>query len=244
MIEAKGIIKRFGNIQALDTVNVTIKKGGITLVLGPSGSGKTTLVKSLSLLDCPDSGSINIDDLIFTFPTNKKNWDFKSIWPKLTVVFQQHFLWPHLTLKENLLLPLQKKKFQDNNKHFNRIIESFNMTGFIDRYPNQVSLGQRQRAALARAVLLNPEYLFLDEITSALDVEQTSILIDLLFELRTSNIGILIVTHLIHFAQVILEKNENNSFIFLDEGKVVESGKIVEFKNPHSVRLNKYLSVL
>ena len=91
-----------------------------------------------------------------------------NIWPKITVVFQQHFLWPHLTLKENILLPIKNELNIDDR--LDEVVELFDMKEFIQRYPNQVSLGQRQRAALARAIVLRPDYLLLDEITSSLDI--------------------------------------------------------------------------
>ena len=116
------------------------------------------------------------------------------------------------------------------------------MTTFIDRYPNEVSLGQRQRAALGRAVVLEPSYILLDEITSALDVEQTSIIMRYLLTLRDRGIGLLIVTHLLGFARRLLIRREGDQIAFLDGGHLIETGDIALLDQPRDERLRRFLS--
>ena len=111
------------------------------------------------------------------------------------------------------------------------------MKDFIDRYPNQVSIGQRQRAALARALILNPSYVLLDEITSSLDVEQVSAILLYLQVLRDRGIGILIITHLINFA-----RRAADSIVFLDEGRVIEKNGPALLDNPTEDRVKRFLS--
>ena len=164
MITTKNITKKFGEATVLDKVSVNIKPGKITTLIGPSGSGKTTLLRAISLIDVPNSGDITIDGTKYDFPLSD---ELMPPWPKLSVVFQQLFLWPHLTLRQNILLPLGE---QTDQEYLKKLIGLFGMTDFIDHYPNQASVGQKQRAAFARALILKPKYLFLDEITSALDV--------------------------------------------------------------------------
>ena len=158
MLVAKNISKSYRGTEILKGVDIKVEHGKITSLIGPSGSGKTTLLRVLSMLDLPESGSVFLNDERYEFPL-KENKIIKP-WPRISVVFQQLFLWPHLTLRQNILLPL---KGNVDNKHLAELIKLLKMEEFIDRYPNQASLGQRQRVALARALALKPKYLLLDE---------------------------------------------------------------------------------
>ena len=165
MLQITNITKKFGNLLALDNVSLTIEPGTITSIIGPSGSGKTTLLKTIGMLELAESGTISIDNTLYEFPT--ASIENREPWPKLTIVFQQLFIWPHLTLKENILLPLGDQISIEQQKQFDDLVKLFQMNQFIDRYPNEVSLGQRQRSAIVRSLMLNPKYLLLDEITSS-----------------------------------------------------------------------------
>lgn len=238
MLTGKKLRKSFGNVIALDDVDISIKPGQITTLIGPSGSGKTTLIRALSLLDPPDSGAISIYDKDYQFPL-ENNRKIEPPWPNVTVVFQQLFLWPHMTLRENITLPLKNRNKEDSEEHLKELIKMFEMQGFIDRYPNETSLGQRQRAALARALVLNPSYILMDEITSALDVEQVSIILKHLQLLRDEGIGILVVTHLIGFA-----RRASDQVVVIDEGKVLEIGGREVLASPKNKRVQQFLSVI
>ena len=241
MLTANGLTKSFGDTLALDDVNVSISPGRITVVIGPSGSGKTTLLRAVSLLDPPKRGEIVLEGTTYTFPLGSLP-PCKPPWPKLTVVFQQLFLWPHLTLRQNILLPVNLRG--GDTSSLNELLDLFRMTDFVDRYPNEVSIGQRQRAALARAVMLNPAYILLDEITSALDIEQTSIIMNYLLSLRDRGIGLLVVTHLIGFARRLLTRQEGDHIVFLDKGRVLESGGIEVLKSPRNERAIQFLAAI
>ena len=234
MLIGKKITKKYHGTEILKGVDVEIEPGKITSLIGPSGGGKTTLLRVLLMLDLPESGSITLDGEKYNFPLKINN--ITPPWPRVSVVFQQLFLWPHLTLRENILLPLRGSV---DKKHITELIEILQMKEFIDRYPNQVSLGQRQRVALARALALNPEYLLLDEITSALDIEQVNIILNHLQTLRNKGVGILIVTHLLNFAQ-----RASDNIIFLDEGKVIETGGKEILEKPKHERIKKFLSII
>ncbi|MBI1979829.1 MAG: amino acid ABC transporter ATP-binding protein [Elusimicrobia bacterium] len=241
MLIGEDLRKSYRELVALDKVNVSVTPGRITVLIGPSGSGKTTLLRTLALLDPPDSGEVMIDNLRYSFPSGKKAWQTPP-WPRVTVVFQQFFLWPHLTLKKNILLPL--KLTGGDPSSLGQMIDLFGMQEFIDRYPNEASIGQRQRAALARAVMLNPAYILLDEITSALDVEQTTVILKYLLSLRDRGIGLLVVTHLIGFARQLLGRREGDQILFLDHGQVLEFGDINVLDNPKHDRLRQFLSAM
>jgi ABC-type polar amino acid transport system ATPase subunit len=237
MLIGKKIIKKYQGQKILNDIDITIEPGKITSLIGPSGAGKTTLLRILSLLDSPDSGKIIIDDDEYDFPL-KNDRAIASPWPKVSVVFQQLFLWPHLTIRENILLPLKVKSL-NGDKELDKFIKLFSMADFIDNYPNQASIGQRQRAALVRALMLHPTYLLLDEITSSLDVEQVNIILSHLNFVKDSGVGILIITHLINFAE-----RASDNIIFLDEGKILESGGKNVLQNPSHPRVKKFLSIV
>ncbi len=214
--------------EILRSVNLDIEAGTITSLIGPSGAGKTTLLSALSFSDIPESGSILVDDNSYTFPRAEKTL---APSPAVAFVFQQLFLWPHLTLRENIALSNRATETE-----MSELISAFGMKDFIDRYPNQTSLGQRQRAALARAVALKPRYLLLDEVTSALDIEQIEAVVLYLEKLKKGGTGILVVTHLIHFAQRI-----SDQILFMDKGEVVERGGKELISNPKHQRTRDFL---
>jgi ABC-type polar amino acid transport system ATPase subunit len=239
MLIGKDIYKAYGKNTVLSGVSTIIAPGQITVLIGPSGSGKSTFLRTLSLLDPPEKGSVEVDEMTYVFPVEKGNGQLTPPWPKLTVVFQQLFLWPHLTIRQNITLPLQEANGAMRNGNVDELISLFEMEEFVDRYPNQVSLGQNQRAAIVRALALQPKYLLLDEVTSALDVEQVSTLLNHLKTLRERGTGILIITHLLGFA-----KRAADQILFMDHGKIVESGSPELLYAPKSERLSQFLSLI
>lgn len=237
MLQVTNITKKFGNLTALDGVSLIIEPGTITSIIGPSGSGKTTLLKTIGMLELAESGTISIDDVLYEFPITSING--REPWPKLTIVFQQLFIWPHLTLKQNILLPLGDQISNEQQKQFDDLINLFQMSQFVNRYPNEVSLGQRQRSAIVRALMLNPKYLLLDEITSSLDVEQIGVILSHLDDIKKRGVGIILVTHLLNFA-----KNVSDQVIFLEHGKIVVSGNKTILDNSTNERLKQFTSLI
>lgn len=238
MLEARNLVFSFPGKPVFRDVSLGIKPGGITVLIGPSGTGKTTLLRCLALLEKPQSGEIAVDEQNFAYPWPAEK-PFNPPWPKLTTVFQQLFLWPHLTLRENILLPVRRRGVANTKDALAALIEAFDMGDFIDSYPNEASLGQRQRAALARAVMLEPRYLLLDEITSALDVEQIAKILTYLKTLRGRQIGIFIITHLLGFA-----RHAADQVVFMAGGEIAEQGAPDILKNPQTERLQQFLSVI
>ena len=238
MLRAKNITKSYGKHLVLDDVSLELAPGTITTIVGPSGSGKSTLLKALSLLESPDSGSVSLNGTIYKFAPGQKN-RITPPWPEITVVFQQLFLWPHMTLRQNIALPLKKfgkKKALDT---VNLLIDQLDMKNFADRYPNEVSIGQRQLAAIARAFALQPRFLLLDEITSALDIEYVTAILKELNRLRDQGIGVLLVTHIIGFA-----RRSASQVLFMDKGKIVETGGPEILTEPKTERMRKFISLV
>ena len=238
MFSARNLTFGYPDKTILKNINLAINPGGITVLIGPSGSGKTTLLRCLALLERPQKGEITIDDQVFSYPL-PHGVDPHPPWPLLTAVFQQLFLWPHLTLRENILLPLRKLNKADVQVKLEALIDAFDMQEFIDNFPNEASLGQRQRVALGRALILEPRYLLLDEVTSALDVEQIAKVLNHLKMLRDKNMGIFIITHLLGFAQ-----HAADQVVFMANGEIAESGGSDILKSPKTERLSRFLSVI
>jgi ABC-type polar amino acid transport system ATPase subunit len=238
MLKGINLSKSYAQTKIIDGVDIELAPGQISVIIGPSGSGKTTLLKLLSLLEFSDTGELTVDDTTYKFPVKDK----KSInppWPKLTVVFQQLFLWPHLTLLQNMTLPMMARNVEPDKEQLDELIQLFQMEKFVYRYPNEASMGQRQRAALARALMLNPKYILLDEVTSSLDVEQVAVILAHLKDLASKGIGILTVTHLLNFAQEAADR-----VIFMEAGRVVESGGKEVLTSPKHERIRSFLSLI
>lgn len=213
--------RRIGDTWVVADVTCTIDPGIITAILGPSGSGKTTLLRLLSFLDVPDAGTVSLGD--------REAGIGSPPWPQVTCVFQRQFLWPHLTLRQNIELPLIGLGQDERVARVDDVIKTFSMQRFVDRYPNEVSGGEGQRCALARAFALRPKFVLLDEAHTFLDLEQQAILNQHLQMLVGTGIGIGIATHSITFARRYASK-----LLVLEQGKLVEQGGPEILRSPSS----------
>ena len=235
-LEINNICKSFGEENVLQDVCYHNDITSVA-VIGPSGGGKSTLLRIIGGLLIPDSGSIKVDgtEVIFTekeLHTYRKDIGF---------VFQSNGLFEHLTATENVTLPLIQTFGIDKAEAIDTahsLFERFGLLDEKDKYPYQLSGGQLQRIAIARAIAVKPKLLLLDEPTSALDPEYTTEVLDMLGELQAEGLRTIIVTHEMGFA-----KNACENIVFLTNHTIVESGKSVDlFQSAKTPELKGFLN--
>lgn len=237
MLKAEQVSKSLGGRAILEAVDVEVASGEVVALIGPSGCGKTTLLRSIAMLSPPNSGRLQIGDQLFDF-SRPVSPPWQSIYPELTAVFQQFSLWPHLRVRNNLMLPLELRGAGDCEPRMQKLCEELGLTAYLNRFPMQLSVGQRQRVALARALLLQPKYLLLDEVTSAQDVEHIKRIMTMIKRVAADGMSVLVATHLIGFARRLASR-----FYFIDHGRIVESGPVAALGTPQSERLKDFLLV-
>ncbi|WP_434360368.1 amino acid ABC transporter ATP-binding protein [Parasalinivibrio latis] len=213
MISIKSVKKSFGKDAVLKDVSLTIKQGDIVSILGASGSGKSTLLRCINGLETIDAGDIQFRALSVA----NKN-ELQKIRRSVSTVFQNFNLYPHLTVLENITLaPIEVLGLTkaDAEIEAKQLLSVVDLSDKADSYPAQLSGGQKQRIGICRALAMKPECLLLDEVTSALDPEMTSEVLDVLAELAKSGTTLVFVTHEIAFAEKI-----SSRIVFLDQGVV------------------------
>ena len=257
-LEVYNISKKFGKVNVLNGVDLSLEKGQVLSIIGSSGSGKTTLLRCLNFLENPDKGKVLVDgDCIFdSEDTTKKS--FSEIREKrlsFGLVFQSFNLFPQYSVKENLTLAprlrakeeAKKKKrhgaelramYAEIENKAEEILASVGLSDKKDAYPCQLSGGQQQRVSIARALMLDPDILFFDEPTSALDPELTGEVLKVIKSLRDAGRTMIVVTHEMEFA-----RNVSDKVIFMANGVIEEQGSPEElFGAPKSEHLKSFLS--
>lgn len=237
MIHVNNLHKSFGKNEVLKGIDEHIKKGEVVVIIGPSGSGKSTFLRCLNLLEVPTEGEITFEGKNIT----DKKENINKIREKMGMVFQQFNLFPHKTVLENLCLAPINVKGLSKEEAKNKAMELLNRVGLSDKaseYPNSLSGGQKQRIAIARALCMEPDVMLFDEPTSALDPEMVGEVLSVMKLLANEGMTMVIVTHEMGFA-----KEVGDRILFMDEGKIMESGTPEEiFLNAKNQRTIDFLS--
>jgi L-cystine transport system ATP-binding protein len=245
LIEVNGLHKSFGDHEVLRGVDLTVAEGTATALLGPSGSGKTTVLRSLNVLEPPDTGVIRIADCTVDFgdlavDKATRRREVEALRARSGMVFQSHHLFPHKTVLENLLegpVQVQRRDVEEATTDARRLLEQVGLTGREDAYPSQLSGGQQQRVGIARALALQPQVVLLDEPTSALDPELVGEVLAVIRDLAATGWTLMIVTHEIRFARDLADQ-----VLFLDQGVIAERGGAEVLTDPRQERTRQFLS--
>lgn len=237
MIKVNNLHKYFNKLHVLKGVNEHIKKGEVVVVIGPSGSGKSTFLRCLNLLEVPSEGEIVFEEKSIT----DKNVDINKLREKMGMVFQQFNLFPHKTVLENITLAPIKVKNKTEKEAENiafKLLKKIGLEEKASSYPNQLSGGQKQRIAIARALAMEPDVMLFDEPTSALDPEMVGEVLNVMKELASEGMTMVVVTHEMGFAREVGDR-----VIFMDNGNILEEGTPEEiFNNPKHPRTKDFLS--
>ena len=218
LLRATGIHKSFGEREVLRGVDLELATHEVVALIGASGSGKSTLLRCLNLLEPIDDGQIFLGDEDISNP----RVDANRVRSRFGAVFQSYNLFPHLTVLDNVTLASRVVKRMPRRKAETRALELLDRIGLADlarEHPDRLSGGQQQRAAIVRAIATDPEVLFLDEITSALDPELVGEVLELVRQLAADGATILMATHEMAFARDVAHR-----VVFLDAGTIVEQG--------------------
>ena len=237
MIDVKNLSKSFGDHLVLDDISEHIYPGEKVVIIGPSGSGKSTFLRCLNQMEVPTSGTITFDGTDITDP--KINLDL--IRRQMGMVFQHFNLFNNMTIRKNITLaPIRTKLMskEEANDIATQLLRRVGLEEKADAYPSQLSGGQKQRIAIVRALAMNPKLMLFDEPTSALDPEMVGEVLEVMKELASEGMTMVVVTHEMGFAREV-----GNRVLFMDEGKLVEQGTPEEiFNNPQHPRLQEFLS--
>lgn len=239
MIEFKNVSKWYGSFQVLKGCSTTVEKGEVVVVCGPSGSGKSTLIKTANALEPFQEGEIWVNGI----SVGARNTNLPKLRSQIGMVFQHFELFPHLSVTRNLTLAQVKvlgRKESDARQRAKELLERVGLSAHSEKFPGQLSGGQQQRVAIARALAMDPIAMLFDEPTSALDPEMVNEVLDVMVDLASDGMTMMVVTHEMGFARKVADR-----VVFMDEGAIVEDCVKEEFfGNPdaRSDRAQQFLS--
>jgi polar amino acid transport system ATP-binding protein len=228
--------KSFDKLAVLRGIELTLAEHEVVCLIGASGSGKSTLLRCVNLLEPIDSGRI----VVAGEDVTRRGIDVNRVRREIGIVFQAFNLFPHMTVLENVTLGPRKALGLSRGEALaeaDRLLARFGLADKRDEYPDRLSGGQQQRVAIVRALAMRPQLLLLDEVTSALDPELISEVLDVIRELAAGGMTMLIATHEMSFARDVA-----NRVCFLDEGTILEEGPPEEiFGDPREERTRQFL---
>ena len=235
-LELDGVHKSFGDKRVLNGIDLSIDEHEVVCLIGPSGCGKSTLLRCVDLLDPIDAGAIRLGGQTIT----EKGVDANAIRRRIGIVFQSFNLFPHMSVLDNVTLGPRRALGMDRDEAETRamdLLERFGLGDKAHEYPNRISGGQNQRAAIVRALMGDPEILLLDEVTSALDPELVGEVLNVIRDLAARGLTMVLATHEMGFARDVA-----NRVSFLHEGVVLETAPPAElFSEPKQERTQQFL---
>ena len=236
-VHVRGVSKWFGDLQVLDKIDLEVPEHNVVCLIGASGSGKSTLLRCLNLLEHVEEGEISVDGQ----PLTGAKVDVNALRKKIGIVFQAYNLFPHMTVLQNVTLAPRKALGISRGKaeaHARLLLRRIGLEAKADEFPDRLSGGQQQRVAIVRALAMGPKLMLLDEITSALDPQLVSEVLQLVRELAESGMTMILATHEMGFAREVADK-----ICFLDAGCILEEGPPEQiFSNPSEPRTREFLS--
>lgn len=238
-LSLRGVTKSFGDNTVLRGIDLEVAAGEMICLIGASGSGKSTLLRCINQLEPLDDGTVLLDGLDISEP----GLDLAPIRRRIGIVFQSYNLFPHMTARENVLLAprrVLKEAVADVNDQAAQLFERFGLSAHMNKYPDQLSGGQQQRVAVIRALAMQPEIMLFDEITAALDPELVGEVLQVLRQLRSEGMTMVLATHEMGFAREAADR-----VCFMDEGIIVEEGPPNEiFETPQRDRTCAFLKAV
>ena len=236
-VEVDDVSKCFGDLRVLKGVSLDVEEHQVVCLIGASGSGKSTLLRCVNLLERVDSGRIAVDGQDLT----NGRVDVNALRRKIGIVFQAYNLFPHMTVLENVTLAPKKAlglSARDARGQAVDLLRRIGLADKADEYPDRLSGGQQQRVAIARALAMGPKLMLLDEITSALDPQLVSEVLNLVRELAEFGMTMIIATHEMSFAREVADR-----VCFLDAGVIAEEGDPERiFSAPEQARTREFLA--
>jgi polar amino acid transport system ATP-binding protein len=247
MVEAADVHKRFGRVEVLRGIDLTVQPGEVACIIGPSGSGKSTFLRCINHLERIDAGQMRVNgELVGYRESGDKLYELRESEVArqrrdIGMVFQRFNLFPHMTAAENVMeapRTVRREPRQAARKRALQLLDRVGLSDKCDSYPGQLSGGQQQRVAIARALAMEPRLMLFDEPTSALDPELVGEVLDVMRGLARDGMTMVVVTHEMGFAREV-----GDSLVFMDEGRVVEAGNPREvLTNPQHGRTQSFLS--
>ncbi|WP_326601699.1 amino acid ABC transporter ATP-binding protein [Streptomyces sp. NBC_01800] len=247
MVHAEGVRKHFGKVAVLQGIDLTVKRGQVCCLLGPSGSGKSTFLRCINHLEKLDGGRLSVDGAPVGYRQEGnrlyelKEREIARSRRDIGMVFQRFNLFPHMTAEQNVMeapMKVAGVARDEARADARRLLDRVGLADRADRYPAQLSGGQQQRVAIARALAMKPELMLFDEPTSALDPELVGEVLDVMGQLASEGMTMVVVTHEIGFAREVAD-----TAVFIDGGVVVEAGTPRQvLGDPQQERTRAFLS--
>ena len=242
IISLREIKKSFGSTEVLHGIDLDVKAGSHTVIFGPSGSGKSTVLRTMNLLEKPDSGSIAFEGREYGPGLNGSSLEHGrpiELRRRVGMVFQQFNLFPHFSARDNIAIPLASVSGMSKTEARERGAIELKKVGLLKwagNYPSQLSGGQQQRVAIARALSMDPTLMLFDEPTSALDPELVGEVLAVMRSLAESGMTMVVVTHEMNFAKEIGDQH-----VFMEAGNIVVTGDSNFFENCTNERARQFI---